>query len=64
MSSLVFLLLDLELVNIIGVNVLELFLKIQGLDVIFGIDIFEVFEGICLLFIEILSIDLWGKFKE
>ena len=59
-----FLLLDKEPVNTIGINVLQPLLKTQGLDVTTGTDITEVPEGTRLLFIETAATDAWNKLKE
>ena len=64
MSKTVFLLLEQDPINQIGVNVLEPLLRTQGLEVHKGTDVAQVKPGTTYLFIETSSDDAWSRLKE
>ncbi|WP_462156960.1 helix-turn-helix transcriptional regulator [Pseudoalteromonas sp. GB56] len=64
MSKTVFLLLEKEPINQIGVNVLEPLLRTQGLEVHKGTDVSQVQPGTAYLFIETPNDDAWNRLKE
>ncbi|MFY8274474.1 response regulator transcription factor [Pseudoalteromonas sp. SSDWG2] len=64
MNKSVFLLLEKEPINQIGVNVLEPLLRTQGLEVYKGTDVAQVPAGTAYLFIETPNENAWNRLKE